>query len=81
MSLRERVDVAGRLQLDRTLPSRAKLLLVEGRPLGANPIARGGNLPERTARLSIAIRASCSPYSAWKCGGTWSAKNILMTMP
>jgi DNA-binding NarL/FixJ family response regulator len=45
------------------------------------PIARGGSVPDKIVRLSIAIRASCSAYSAWKCGGTWSAKYILMTMP
>jgi hypothetical protein len=41
---------------------RAELIVVV--VLETSPIARGGNRPEMTAKLSIAIRASCSAYSA-----------------
>ena len=44
-------------------------------------IALGGRLPPTTASVSILRTASCSPYSAWKCGGGWSPKYSLTTMP
>jgi hypothetical protein len=36
--------------------------------------------PTQEERQS-SIRASCSAYNAWKCGGGWSCQNIWIKMP
>lgn len=41
---------------------------------------RGDRLPSITRLSRMEIWASCSAYSAWKCGGEWSPTYILMTM-
>src|ERR1039458_9526137 len=40
-----------------------------------------GRSPLRVESVSISMRASYSPYSAWKCAGLWSLKYIRTTIP
>jgi hypothetical protein len=40
-----------------------------------------GKTPRMTSNARRSIRASCSPYSAWKCGEACPRQNSWMTIP
>jgi len=65
----------------RSLPIREKFLLVERRPLNYESHRPRRQTAGEDSEGTDTDQSDATPYSAWKCGGLWSSKNILMTMP
>jgi hypothetical protein len=77
----QRFYFAWRFQILGPPPGFCEFYLVVRCPFHGKTSRSGWEVSFNTARLSIPIRACAPPYNAWKWGGPWSAKYILMVMP